>query len=77
MDSGDREKIMRYLTGAEESAAREWLETAGQPYCTHCSRLALDAGIAEFVLWHNEGIAVYPTDEYNNLSYRYKEEPHD
>ena len=42
---------------------------SGKPYCTVCSRLALDVGIAEFVLWHEEGITVYPTDEYNRISY--------
>lgn len=42
-----------------------------EPYCTVCSRLALDAGIAEFVLWHEKGICAYPTGEYNKLSYQY------
>ncbi len=42
---------------------------SGRPYCTICSKLALDAGIAEFVLYHEEGITAYPTDEYNDLSY--------
>ncbi len=46
---------------------------AGNPYCTHCSKLALDSGIKEFVLWHDEGIAVYNTEEYNVLSYQYIE----
>lgn len=27
---------------------------AGKPYCTICSKMALDAGIAEFALWHEE-----------------------
>ena len=30
-------------------------------------------GIEEFVLWHEEGIAVYTTDEYNTLSFQYTE----
>lgn len=47
---------------------------SGRPYCTICSKLALDAGIAEFVLWHEEGITAYPTDEYNDLSYEFAEE---
>ncbi len=48
-------------------------ETAfsGKPYCTVCSKMALDAGIAEFVLWHAEGITVYGTAEYNDLSFAY------
>ena len=45
---------------------------SGKPYCTICSKMALDVGIREFVLWHEEGIYVYNTEEYNNLSYKYK-----
>lgn len=50
------------------------LELAGDPYCTHCSRLALDVGIGEFVLWHKDerGIVAYQTAEYNDLSYAWK-----
>jgi deoxycytidylate deaminase len=47
------------------------LQKSGKPYCTVCSRMALDAGIDRFVLWHNEGICEYPTNEYNRLSYEY------
>ncbi len=46
---------------------------SGKPYCTICSKMALDAGIAEFVLWHEEGIAVYGTKEYNVLSFAFRE----
>jgi deoxycytidylate deaminase len=48
------------------------LTRAGNPYCTICSKMSLDAGIQEFVLWHEDGICVYDTDEYNLLSYQYK-----
>lgn len=44
---------------------------AGKPYCTICSKMALDVGIAEFVLWHEEGVCVYDTDEYNDLSFQF------
>ena len=47
---------------------------AGEPYCTICSKMALDTAIKEFVLWHNEGIAVYDTEEYNRLSFQFKKE---
>jgi deoxycytidylate deaminase len=47
------------------------LKRSGKPYCTVCSRLALDAGISHFLLWHEEGISEYPTGEYNRLSYEY------
>ena len=42
---------------------------AGKPYCTICSKMALDIGIKEFILWHEKGICVYNTEEYNNISY--------
>lgn len=47
---------------------------SGRPYCTICSKLALDVGIAEFVLRHEDGIIAYPTDEYNGLSYEFSEQ---
>lgn len=46
---------------------------AGKPYCTICSKMALDAGIGEFVLWHEEGIGIYDTKEYNLLSFQFEE----
>lgn len=47
------------------------IKKSGDPYCTVCSRMALDAGIGHFLLWRDEGICEYPTDEYDRLSYRY------
>ena len=44
---------------------------AGKPYCTICGKMVLDAGIDEFVLWNEEGVCVYGTEEYNELSYKY------
>ncbi len=45
---------------------------AGEPYCTICSKFTLDAQVAEFVLWREEGICVYDTMEYNILSFEFK-----
>ncbi len=45
---------------------------AGDPYCTICSKMALDAGIAEFALWREEGVCVYDTEEYNTLSFHFE-----
>jgi deoxycytidylate deaminase len=45
---------------------------AGEPYCTICSKMALDTGIKEFILWHQDGIKSYDTEEYNELSFNYK-----
>ena len=47
---------------------------SGEPYCTICSKMSLDSGIKEFVLWQEKGISVYDTEEYNTLSYDYKDE---
>ena len=51
--------------------AEKNLTRCGEPLCTVCSRLALDSGVKEFVLLHEQGVCVYPTDEYNQLSYDY------
>ena len=45
---------------------------SGDPYCTICSKFSLDAGIGEFVLWREEGICVYDTVEYNELSFKFR-----
>ena len=45
---------------------------SGEPYCTICSKMALDVGIEEFVLYREEGICIYDTKEYNTLSFAYK-----
>ena len=42
---------------------------AGEPFCTVCSRLALESGIKYFALYNNGGADIYPTDEYNLKSY--------
>jgi deoxycytidylate deaminase len=41
---------------------------AGKPFCTVCSRLSLEAGVAEFVLWHDGNAQFYDTREYNLAS---------
>lgn len=43
---------------------------AGDPYCTVCSRLALQSGVAEFALW-NGGPDIVDTKKYNIKSYEY------
>lgn len=48
---------------------------SSHPYCTLCSKMALDIGLKEFVLWHATGITAYATAEYNELSYAYQESP--
>ena len=45
---------------------------SGKPYCTICSKMALDLGISKFVLFEKNGFQEYDAEEYNNLSYFYK-----
>lgn len=45
---------------------------SGKPYCTICSKLALEIGIRNFIILHEEGITSYDTNEYNRLSFGYK-----
>lgn len=45
------------------------IQRAGLPYCTICSKMALDVGIAEFVLYHEHGVYAYDTEDYNNISF--------
>jgi len=57
-----------YFTNVDEAGETT---PAGDPYCTVCSRLALDVGLAYFVLFHKDGPEFYPTDEYNLKSYEF------
>jgi deoxycytidylate deaminase len=45
---------------------------SGKPYCSICSKMALDVGIAKFHLWHPEGWTAYDTKEYNDLTFQYQ-----
>ena len=42
---------------------------SGQPYCTICSKMSLDAGVSAWVLWHEDGVTCYPANEYNDISF--------
>lgn len=44
---------------------------AGEPYCTVCSRLTLESGVAEFALWNNGAADLYLILEYNQKSYKF------
>jgi deoxycytidylate deaminase len=45
---------------------------SGEPYCSICSKMALDVGIKSFVLWHKQGWISYNTKEYNERTFEYK-----
>ncbi len=42
---------------------------AGEPFCTTCSRLTMDAGVADFALWNNGQAEIFTLPEFNQLSY--------
>ncbi len=44
---------------------------SGNPYCSICSKMALDVGISKFVLWHKEGWTAYDAKEYNEITFQY------
>ena len=53
---------------------KDWnMSKAWKPYCTICSKMALDTWIKHFLLRHEEWVAQYDTEEYNLLSYQYSE----
>lgn len=45
---------------------------SGEPYCTICSKMALDAGVGRFILYHEDGLRSYDTKYYNELSFKYQ-----
>lgn len=46
---------------------------SGEPYCSICSKMALDVGIEKFALWRKEGWCFYDTKEYNELTFKFQE----
>ncbi|MFH1089016.1 MAG: hypothetical protein V1716_01165 [Candidatus Uhrbacteria bacterium] len=46
--------------------------TCGKPYCTICSKMVLDAGVSDFIMWQEAGICLYSTEKYNDLSFNYQ-----
>lgn len=64
-----------YFTRLDEEGR---IRPSGRPYCTICSKLALDAGVSEWVLlhgehaWGEEGIYSYTAREYNTLSFQHE-----
>jgi dCMP deaminase len=46
------------------------------PYCTVCSRLILDVGVAEICVPTTSGIVSYPAEEFYRLSYSFHSTQH-
>lgn len=69
-ENGEKIKNSKlYFTRVDEAGN---ILKSGKPFCTVCSRFALDCGVSEFLLWHEEGICSYETREYNDLSYSFR-----
>ncbi len=67
-DSEKTKESKLYFTRVDDKGE---ILKSGKPFCTVCSRMALDSGISHFVLWHEAGIYEYPVAEYNKISYLY------
>lgn len=52
---------------------KDKISFAGKPYCTICSKMALDVSINQFILWHKNGICSYDAEEYNLISFSYQD----
>ncbi|MEM2089772.1 MAG: deaminase [Candidatus Pacearchaeota archaeon] len=47
------------------------IKASGKPSCTVCSKMIYESGIAEVVLLHENGYAIYNSEEFNELSFEY------
>lgn len=47
------------------------IKPSSKPYCTICSKFALDVGISKWVLMHLGGIKTYDAEKYNDLSFEF------
>jgi deoxycytidylate deaminase len=65
-DAGEVAGATLYFARIDQNSLE--ITQAGEPYCTVCSRLALQSGIAQFGLW-NDGPQMIKTDLYNKVSY--------
>lgn len=58
-----------YFTRVDDKGQRV---ASGAPYCTICSKFALESGVSYFVLEHDFGVVAYPSEVYNQLSFSYQ-----
>ena len=47
---------------------------SGQPSCTICSKMALEAGVGWWILEHADAVLRYAAAEYNHISFQYNGE---
>ena len=47
------------------------IKTSEDTSCTVCSKLVLESGISEFVLFHKKGFGLYSAEEFNRKSFEY------
>jgi len=63
------EGAVMYFTSVDNAGNRL---ASGKPYCTSCSKMALDEGVKIWILEHEIGIFAYSAEEYNNISFGYR-----
>lgn len=45
------------------------MKKSNELYCTICSKMILDVGVGEVVMWKGDDLVAYDSEEYNDLSY--------
>jgi deoxycytidylate deaminase len=60
-----------YFARFYPNGERRLMGGATKMYCTICTKMMLDVGIAEFILAHQDGICVYTASEANQASFSY------
>lgn len=64
----DVKGAIMYFTSVNEDGERL---LSGNPYCTDCSKMALDEGVEAWILEHESGFVLYNSEEYNEESFNY------
>lgn len=62
-----RGSTLVYASLGEDGVRR----VSGKPYCTICSKMALECGVGHWVLEHADGVTRYGAAEYNRVSFGY------
>jgi dCMP deaminase len=73
IDSGKQGKKIEGSTMLHVKLKNGKNEACGKPSCTECSKMVLMSGIKEFIMREEGGYAIYPSEEFNRLSFDRKQ----
>ena len=72
LDKFNKEKIKGSTLYFTRLNGEKKIVPVGKPYCTICSKLALDNGISKWVLFHDFDFCEYSAEEYNEISFGFR-----